>query len=131
MNKKIKIVSTVALASLLTLNVFNVKALATKIEEKGKTQIYGAYEEIKDLKNVVPVILESSTTDLASDFDKVTFAEIKEVYPTATDFSGNEDCVATGDTFKVGEETYTILVYGDVNKDGKISSLDAIEIQKY
>ena len=47
MNKKFKIVSSVALAGLLTLNVLNVKSLATTIDDKietnpGRTETAGS-----------------------------------------------------------------------------------------
>ena len=55
MNKKIKIVSGIALAGILTLNVFNTKTLAAEIETQIAKTPYN--ELVSGVANVVPVIL--------------------------------------------------------------------------
>lgn len=123
MNKKIKIVSGIALAGILTLNVFNTKTLAAEIETQIAKIPYN--ELVSGVANVVPVILNGKN-------DTLTVEEIKTVYTKATDFKGNdENKVATGDTFKVDGKTYTVLVYGDVDKNGVLTSDDALLIEKH
>ncbi len=122
MNKKIKIVSSLALAGILTLNVFNTKTLAAEIETEIAKTPYNKL--VSDVTNVVPVILHGKD-------DTVTFEEIKAVYPNAkVDSISDESKVATGDTFKVNGKTYTVLVYGDVSKDGAVNGEDALLIEK-
>lgn len=122
MNKKIKIVSSLALAGILTLNVFNTKTLAAEIGTQIAKTPYNKL--VTGVENVVPVILNGKD-------DTLTLAEVKEGYQKATSFNGkDENKVATGDTFKVDGKTYTVLIYGDVDKDGKVDSNDALLVEK-
>lgn len=45
------------------------------------------------------------------------------------------DIFKTGDTVKIkgndGEKVYTVLIYGDVNGDGKISAIDYVNVKNY
>ncbi len=39
--------------------------------------------------------------------------------------------IATGDKVKIGNNTYTVVIYGDVNGDGSISSVDYVKIKNH
>lgn len=123
MNKKIKIISTIALTGMMGLNVLGSSSYAVNVVANGKTQVFDA--STIGGKKIVPVVLDGKT-------DTVTRTEIKSKYPEAKNFSGsNQDKVATGETFKIGEDTYTVMVYGDINKDGSVNSSDALLIERY
>jgi beta-N-acetylglucosaminidase len=57
---------------------------------------------------------------------------------TVTDSSGTEKTsgnIATGDQVRItvsgNTQTYTVVIYGDVNGDGRISALDLLRVQKH
>ena len=116
--KNFKFLSALALTGMLTTGIVGA-SLATE------TKPIGTFKDgsLVDGKTVVPFILENKN-------DKITVNTIKKAYPTATDIQGDTDgIVGTGTTFKVGNETYTAIVYGDVNGDGKVSTTDATQVQ--
>ena len=62
---------------------------------------------------------------------KITLADIKKDYPTATilDNDGKETTnICTGYTIKIDDKTYTIVKKGDVNGDGEIDVTDVISM---
>lgn len=123
MNKKIKIISTIALTGMMGLNVLGSSSYAVNVVSNGKTQVFDA--STIGGKKIVPVVLDGKT-------DTVTRTEIKAKYPEATSFSGeSQDKVGTGETFKIGKDTYTVMVYGDVNGDGSVNSADALLVERY
>lgn len=131
MNKKFKIVSSLALAGLLSINVFSPKALAATIDDKIETNPVGAYRNLVEGKAVVPYVLVGNE-------DAVTVKEIvnSKEFSNVTKFNGTSipdenTLVCTGDTFVADGQEYTVIVYGDVNKDGKINSKDAVLAEKY
>ncbi len=87
-----------------------------------KTQIT---EEFKiDDKTAISAILNTSDDILRKE-------EIEKIYKVSEWKIKNEGRLSTGDTFKVGEKEYTIVIYGDVNEDGYVNSSDALLIEKY
>ncbi|MCI8310039.1 MAG: hypothetical protein HFJ45_07755 [Clostridia bacterium] len=123
MNKKIKIVSTIALTGMMGLNILSSNLYAVNVVSNGKTQVFDA--STIGGKKIVPVVLDGKT-------DTLTRTEIKAKYPEAKDFSGkNQNQVGTGETFKIGNDTYTVMVYGDVNGDGLINSSDALLVERH
>lgn len=131
MNKKFKIVSSIALAGVISINVFNPKALAATIEDKIETNTIGKYNNLVEGKAVVPYVLVSKD-------DSVTVKEIlnSNEFANVTKFNGttipNENTlVCTGDTFVADGTEYTVIIYGDVNKDGKANSKDALLVEEY
>lgn len=124
MNKKIKIVSTVALAGLLTLNVFNPKTLAAEINDAIETKPVGVFSKLVDDKTVAPFILQTNK-------DTLTLKEMNVRFSITKVNVKNENKVATGDTFVADGKEHTVIVYGDVNKDGKITPADALAISDY
>lgn len=79
-------------------------------------------EEDKGYKLIVPYALSNSDQRLSVNDIKNEFGEI-------TTSSTNN--IKTGDTFEKDGNKYTVIVYGDFNADGKITTLDALEIGKY
>ena len=65
----------------------------------------------------------------------ITVQNIKSVVSTATIKDGNTNKttgnLATGWKITAGEKTYSIVVKGDVNGDGKVSSADYVRIKNY
>ena len=116
--KNFKFLSALALTGMLSAGIVGA-SLASE------TKPIGVFKSgtLVDDTTVVPFVLENKN-------DKITVDAIKKAYPTATDIKGDtEGVVGTGTTFKVGNETYTAVVYGDVNGDGKVTTQDATQVQ--
>ena len=96
-------------------------------------EIIAEYEEIitqleKEYKigniTAIPAILNTSS-------DILTKEEIQKIYNVSDWNVKNEGRLSTGDEFKVGEKVYTVVIYGDVNKDGYVDSADALLVEQY
>ena len=125
MNKK-KLLSSLAVAGILSVGVLGASVNATTVENYVKP--LGRYKGLVDGKTIVPYVLEDRETpitvkDIKSEFRKVTKVHESE------DFNEN-DVIKTGSTFTASGVDYTVVVYGDVNKDGKVSTADARLIQR-
>lgn len=113
MEKK-KIVTSLTLAGILTAGVLGGNSNAASNSQ-------GVCKNIISGESLVPYILES-----AEDKDVVTSARLKAEYTTASNLELKyTDRVRTGDTFTTTTGKKTVLVYGDVNQDGKVTTLDA------
>lgn len=133
MNKKLKIVSSIALAGMLVTSSFGLnKTLAAETSDAYETNPVAIYRKLVEGKTVVPFVLANKS-------DVVTVKEVVEsdlFAGTVVTFNGTaipslETVVKTGDRFTTTDGTeYTVIVYGDVDGDGKITSLDALQIQK-
>lgn len=86
------------------------------------TSIDGIYEELGNLQNVILYAFQTSETTLSLDAVKAEFGD-----NITTTISGN---AKTGDTITVNGETYTVIIYGDVNCDGKVTTYDALLAKK-
>lgn len=130
MKKNFKFLSSLALAGILATNVMGVPSFAATTDNMTKTEPVGIYQKLVQGKKVVPFVL-------ANREDKVTIKDIKDSGRfNMTQFNGlavpaENTVVCTGDTFKSNGEEYTVVIYGDVNKDGSISVVDALAIQQY
>lgn len=131
MNKKLKVVSSLALAGLMALNVCNPKTLATEIQDEIKTSPVGIYKQLVENETIVPFVLANAE-------DCVTFKEIatSEKFANVTKFNGaaipnDNTVVRTGDTFTANGKEYTVVIYGDVNKDGFVDVNDALQVKQY
>ena len=131
MNKRFKIVSSLALAGLLSINVLSPRTFAATVNDKIDTNPVGIYRKLVEGKEAVPYVLVGSE-------DAVTVKEVlnSKEFVNVTKFNGtsipNENTlVSTGDTFVADGTEYTIVIYGDVNKDGKVNSSDALLVQEY
>lgn len=93
----------------------NTKAASVK-------SIDGVYGTLGNLQNVILYAFQTSETTLS-------LADVKAEFGNniSTSISGN---AKTGDTITVDGNTYTIIIYGDVNGDGKVTTYDALLAKK-
>ncbi len=63
----------------------------------------------------------------------ITVGELKANFENTVDIAGKDDSaeVATDDVVSAGEQSLKALIYGDVNRDGKIDLADVVEMLKY
>lgn len=123
---KKKILSSLALAGILTVGVFGANVNAQTANEYLKP--VGVYKKLVERKTVVPYVLKEKNTPVTVADIQAEFVNLELVNGIAvTDVNM---AVKTGDTFTANGIEYTVVVYGDVNKDGKISTKDATLIQK-
>ena len=125
MDKK-KIISSLALAGILTASVLGANVNASTADEYVKP--VGVYKQLIAGKTVVPYVFENS--DL-----KVTVKDVKKEFGNIELVNGNavtdENYVMkTGETFKANGVEYTVVIYGDANKTGEVSTRDALKIQE-
>lgn len=123
-----KILSSLALAGILTANVFGANVNASTEGEYLKP--VGVYKKLVEGKTVVPYVLKDKNTPVTVKDVQSQFTNLESINGTkVTDINAT---MGTGDTFRLKgeEEDYTIIVYGDVTGDGKISTKDALFIQK-
>lgn len=76
----------------------------------------------------------TSSADINKNYAKVNGNTIK-VTPSAT-LNNIANSAATGElktggSIKVGENTYTVVMLGDANGDGKVNSIDALKVLKH
>ncbi len=123
---KKKILSSLALAGILTAGVLGANVNAHTANEYLKP--VGVYKKLVEGKTVVPYVLKDKNTPVTVSDIQAEFTNLELVNGTAvTDINAS---VKTGDTFRANGIEYTVIVYGDVNRDGKASTKDALLIQK-
>ena len=132
MNKKLKIVSSIALAGMLVTRSLGMsRALAAETPDY-ETNPVAIYRKLVEGKTVVPFVL-------ANKDDVVTVKEVVEndlfagkvVTFNGTAIPALDTVVGTGDKFTTVDGTeYTVIVYGDVDGDGKVGVLDALQVEK-
>ena len=125
--KNFKFLSSLALAGMLTTG-FMGTSLAAKTDVP--TQPLGIYKKLVASKTVVPFIL-------ANRDDVVTIKDIKDSgkFKDITSFKGiavpaEDTVVSTGDVFQADGVEYTVIVYGDVTKDGQFDINDVTTAAK-
>lgn len=101
MNKRIKLISSVALAGVLAINVCNPKTLATTIDDYGS--------KLKGTHNGMAQFVLEDITDSAII---------------------NGKTIKTGETIDINGTSYTAIVYGDANSDGRVNANDAAYVLK-
>ncbi len=134
MNNKFKVVSSLALAGIMALSSFNLsKTFAADANDTIKTNPVGVYRDLVKGKTVAPFVLVEKN-------DVVSVKEIteSEEFGNVTQFNGanislvnQENIVKTGDTFIADGETFTVIIYGDIYKDGLINSNDSRMVDEY
>lgn len=130
MKKNFKIVSSMALAAMLTISSIGTNSFAAVTENQTKTEPVSIYRNLIAGKTAVPFVL-------ANRDDRVTIKDIKESEQfNITKFNGiavpsENTIVGTGDTFVSNGEEYTVVVYGDVDRNGAINSIDALDVEKH
>lgn len=126
MNKGKKIISTLAIASMLAGNVL---PLASYAATEGLTS--GIYEQADGSKFV------GFRFDQANATKKLTLADVTEKVGTVTKLNNNDVTettteVKTGDVVTTSDsKTYTVVLYGDVDKSGLVDTQDALAIVNY
>lgn len=116
MNKSLKVISSVALAGMLALNAHSPKALAET------SRFVGTYNGMAQI--VLTDATEQATLrDISSKFNITSW----------TDGPLNDNApLKTGQKFTTSDgKDYTVVVYGDVNGDGMVTSADASDVLKY
>ena len=137
MNKKFKIVSSIALAGMLLtggLGMNKVNAAETaKPPVIDTTKVLGVYKKLVEGKTVVPIVV-ANTDDRATvkelvDSDVFT-GEVSRINGNAV--TSLDTALRTGDRVTTTDGTeFTVVVYGDVDKDGAVTILDALDIKDY
>lgn len=129
MDKK-KIFSSLALAGIMTASVLGTNVNATT-EKQDYLKPVGIYQKLVEGELVVPYVLQKNASLTAKDI-KCEFANVETIGGKPVEEIEDSFILKTGDTFKVKDNTrqYTIIIYGDVNGDGRITTLDASMIQK-
>jgi len=65
-----------------------------------------------------------------------TFSENSAINQKYTVYRNNKelkesDIIKTGDVLEIGKKEYTLIVSGDLNKDGKVSIIDLMKMKRY
>lgn len=115
--KKSKILSVLMVTGLLTIST-----LATSVHAASEKKAISVHEYLVPSKTVVTYALSNRN-------DKLSLSDVEAEFGVKT--TNQNDPVKTGDVFEKDGMTHIIINYGDVNKDGKITTADALEVQKY
>ena len=136
MNKKFKIVSSVGLAGMLltsSLGMNRVNAAEAEVKDDFTTNPVAIYKKLVEGKTVVPFVL-ANKTDILTVKDVVE-SEIFKGKVSAINgvaVSSLNVAVGTGDRVTTTDGTdYTIIVYGDVDGNGRINASDALAVERY
>ena len=131
MNKKLKIVSSLALAGMLVTSSFGMNKVLASTEDY-TTNPVAVYRNLVEGKTVVPFVLVNKDDALTvKDVVENEMFKGKVEKINGTTISSLDTVVGTGDKFTTTDGTeYTIIVYGDVDGDGKVTVLDALQVEK-
>ena len=133
MNKKLKIVSSLALAGMLVTSSFGVGKVFADSTSDYLTKPVGIYNKLLEGKSVVPFVLADKDDQLTvKDVTENDLFKDKVRTINGTAVADQNELVGTGDIIKTTDgKEYTVVLYGDVNEDGKVNAIDALEILKY
>lgn len=93
----------------------------TRLPQTGSQDAIRIYGSLVAGKNVVAYALPDSQ-------DVVTSNTVKQQFGNGV--TVKDGILGTGDTFTINNQTYYILIYGDINGDGKVTTLDALNTAK-
>lgn len=93
----------------------------TRLPQTGSQDAIRIYGSLVAGKNVVAYALPDSQ-------DVVTSNTVKQQFGNGV--TVKDGVLGTGDTFTINNQTYYILIYGDINGDGKVTTLDALNTAK-
>ena len=133
MNKRLKIVSSLVLAGMLVTSSLGInKVLAATAEDNYTTNPVAVYRNLVEGKTVVPFVLVNRDDVLTvKDVVESDMFSGKVETINGTAISSLDTLVGTGDKFTTTDGTeYTIVVYGDVDGDGRINALDALQVER-
>ncbi len=95
------------------------------LRASGNTSVAGSYKKLISGELVVPYAFRNAALDSV-----LTIADVKTEFGNTISGLTN-DPVQTGNTFvDTNATTNTIIIYGDVNGDGKVTTFDALTIIK-
>lgn len=94
----------------------------TTLPQTSAKESAGIYNSLIPGKTIIPYIFDKPS-------DRVTVKDLRNEYPGAVISKTDTEVLVTGDTFSLNGFK-TILIYGDVNQDGKITTADALTIYK-
>lgn len=130
MNKKLKIVSSLALAGMLVTSSFGVGKVFADSTSDYITNPVGIYNKLVQGKSVVPYVLANKDDKLT--VKDVTDSDIFKGNVSTVDGTAVTDqskLVGTGDVIKTTDgKEYTVVLYGDVDGNGTVTGLDALKI---
>ena len=133
MNKRLKIVSSLVLAGMLVTSSLGInKVLAATAEDNYTTNPVAVYRNLVEGKTVVPFVLVNRDDVLTvKDVVESDMFSGKVETINGTAISSLDTLVGTGDKFTTTDGTeYTVVVYGDVDGNGRINALDALQVEK-
>ena len=134
MNKRLKIVSSLALAGMLVTSSLGMnKVLAATAEDNYTTNPVAVYRNLVEGKTVVPFVLVNRDDVLTvKDVVESDMFSGKVETINGTAISSLDTLVGTGDKFTTTDGTeYTVVVYGDVDGSGTIDSVDLLVLQRH
>ena len=130
MNKKLKIVSSLALAGMLVTGGFGVGKVFADSTSDSLTNPVGIYNKLVQGKTVVPYVLANKDDKLT--VKDVTESDIFKGNVSTVDGTAVTDqskLVGTGDVIKTTDgKEYTVVLYGDVDGNGGATGIDALRI---
>ena len=130
MNKKLKIVSSIALAGMLVTSSFGVGKVFADSTSDYITNPVGIYNKLVQGKSVVPYVLANKDDKLT--VKDVTDSDLFKGNVSTIDGTAVTDqtkLVGTGDVIKTTDgKEYTVVLYGDVDDNGTVTGMDALRI---
>lgn len=98
----------------------------TRLPQTGSKKTIGIFDNLVGGTNIVAYALPYSDDTLSAEDIKAQFG---------SDVAVKSGILGTGDTFTLNNGTpnqmvYTIVIYGDVNGDGRVTTLDALKTRK-
>ena len=130
MNKKLKIVSSIALAGMLVTSSFGVGKVFADSTSDYITNPVGIYNKLVQGKSVVPYVLANKDDKLT--VKDVTDSDLFKGNVSTVDGTAVTDqtkLVGTGDVIKTTDgKEYTVVLYGDVDDNGTVTGMDALRI---
>ena len=130
MNKKLKIVSSIALAGMLVTSSFGVGKVFADSTSDYITNPVGIYNKLVQGKSVVPYVLANKDDKLT--VKDVTDSDLFKGNVSTIDGTAVTDqskLVGTGDVIKTTDgKEYTVVLYGDVDDNGTVTGMDALRL---
>ena len=130
MNKKLKIVSSLALAGMLVTGGFGVGKVFADSTSDSLTNPVGIYNKLVQGRTVVPYVLANKDDRLT--VKDITESDIFKGNVSTVDGTAVTDqskLVGTGDVIKTTDgKEYTVVLYGDVDGNGGATGIDALRI---
>lgn len=97
----------------------------TRLPQTGSKKTIGMYGTLGSASNIVAYALPYSDDTLSEEDIKARFGSDVKVLD-----ADNNGILGTGETIEINGNTYTIVIYGDVNGDGRVTTADALKTRK-